>query len=590
MSTTDETKAQGDGAGEGPPPKRQPGWVKPAKRYGPIVVVLALIGAAVLVFGGGGDDDGDDEAATDGASTSEEELIASGPMTWQKAEQEGETANIDWGPNCDTETGKVKLVSTYAPPCVQPYEGDNGGATSLGVTADSVKVVEYITDPALDPLTAATVSEAGADVSPEANAETVQGFADLYNRLYETYGRRVEVETYIGTGAGDDREAARADAIAIAEKDPFIVIGGPQQSSTIFSTELASRGILCAGTCATAIPQSLVDEYAPFIWQNGPTPDQAAALASEMIAKLAGPGEAELAGDDETRAKDRVYGLLHYDNPDGDYEEVTEAYLEQLADNGIDLETDLEFTLDLARAQENARTNISRLKEAGVTTVIYTGDPLTPASLSAEATAQDYHPEWILASSFLMDTSLFARQTDVEQWKNGFGISLISARGEQETNGAFRIWDWAYGGEPPHNGANLLNAGMLLTVFPGIHLAGPELTPETFRDGLFRYPPSGGGPTEAQLSRGDQGVWPDADVGGTDDATIIWFDPTASGEDEVGNDGVGLYRYANGAQRYTLGNFPDSVEDAGLFDNASSVTIFDQVPQEDTTPDYPPPQ
>jgi hypothetical protein len=589
MSTTDETKAQGDGAGGSPPPKRQPGWVKPAKRYGPIVVVLALIGAAVLVFGGGGDDDDGDDTTASGAS-SQEELISSGPMTWQKAEQEGETANIDWGPNCDTETGKIKLVSTYAPPCVEPFEGDNGGATSPGVTADTVKVVEYITDPALDPLTAATVSEAGADVSPEANAETVQGFADLYNRLYETYGRRVEVETYIGTGAGDDREAARADAIAIAEKDPFIVIGGPQQSSTIFSTELASRGILCAGTCATAIPQALVDEYAPFIWQNGPTPDQAAALASEMIAKLAGPGKAELAGDDETRAEDRVYGLLHYDNPDGDYEAVTEAYLEQLADNGIELATDLEFTLDLARAQENARTNISRLKEAGVTTVIYTGDPLTPASLTAEATAQDYHPEWILASSFLMDTSLFARQTDVEQWKNGFGISLISARGEQETNGAFRIWDWAYGGLPPHNGANLLNAGMLLTVFPGIHLAGPELTPETFRDGLFRYPPSGGGPTEAQLSRGDHGVWPDADVGGSDDATIIWFDPAAEGEDEVGNDGVGLYRYASGAQRYTLGHFPDSVEEAGLFDNESSVTIFDQVPPEDQTPDYPPPQ
>ena len=49
MSTTDETKAQGDGSGAGPPPKRQPGWVKPAKRYGPIVVVLALIGAAGYV-------------------------------------------------------------------------------------------------------------------------------------------------------------------------------------------------------------------------------------------------------------------------------------------------------------------------------------------------------------------------------------------------------------------------------------------------------------------------------------------------------------------------------------------------------------
>jgi hypothetical protein len=178
---------------------------------------LALIGGAVVVFGGGSDDDGDNEAATNGTTT-QEELIASGPMTWQKAEHEGETANIDWGPNCDTETGKIKLVSTYAPPCVEPFKGDNGGATSPGVTADSLKIVQYIADPALDPLAAAMFSDAGADVSPGTAVETAQGFADLYNKLHETYGRTVEVETYVGTGASDDREAAKADAIAISDR------------------------------------------------------------------------------------------------------------------------------------------------------------------------------------------------------------------------------------------------------------------------------------------------------------------------------------------------------------------------------------
>jgi ABC-type branched-subunit amino acid transport system substrate-binding protein len=587
MATGDTSTSE---AGEGvPPPKRQAGWVKPAKRYGPIVVVLALVGAAVLVFGRGGDD-GDDEAATDGATASEEELIASGPMTWQKAELEGETANIDWGPNCDTETGRLKLVSVYAPPCVEPFEGDNGGATSPGVTADSVNIVVYVADPALDPLTSATVSEAGADVNPESAVETLQGFADLYNKLYETYGRRVDVEVYTGTGAGDDLEAARADAIAIAEKEPFLVVGGPLQSAPVFSAELASRGIVCASFCATSLPEQIIEEYEPYLWGNGPTPNQAAALAAEMIGKLAGPGPAELAGDDATRAQERVYALLHYDTPDGDHEEVFEALRDQLADNGIELATDIEFTLDLARAQENARTQISRLKDAGVTTVIYYGDPLTPGSLTREATAQDYHPEWILGPNLAMDTSLFARQTDVQQWKNGFGIALTGARGVQETNGAFRIWDWVYGGLPPNNTANALNLGLMTVVFPGIHLAGPELTPETFRDGLYRYPPSGGGPTEVQISRGDHGVWPDEDWGGADDAAIIWFDPTAEGQDEVGNEGVGLYRYANGGERYTLGEFPESFEEAGLFDNDSSVTIFDQVPAEDDTPDYPPPQ
>jgi hypothetical protein len=436
---------------------------------------------------------------------------------------------------------------------------------------------------------AATVAGAGADVSPETAVETIAGFVELYNKLFETYGRTVDVEPYIGTGAGDDVAAAKADAIEIAEKDPFMVVGGPQTgASSAFATELASRGIVCGPQCSLALPQSLVDEYEPYLWQTGPVPNQGAVLAAEAVGKLAGPGKAELAGDDATRAKDRVYGLLHYDNADGDHQEVFEALRDQLADNGIELATDVEFTLDLARAQESARTNISRLKAAGVTTVIYYGDPFNPGPLTIEATAQDFHPEWILGPSVLMDTTIFARLTDTEQWSHGFGVSLISARGAQETNGAFRIWDWAYGGLPPNNTANVLNAP-LLTTFVGIHMAGQTLTPETFRDGLFRYPPSGGGPTEALTSRGEHGIWPEKDWGGTDDATLIWFDPEATGEDEVGNEGTGMYRYANGGERYTIGEFPDSIEEAGLYDEESSVTVFEQVPEEDQTPDYEPP-
>jgi hypothetical protein len=588
MSTTDESKAEGDGVGARPP-RRQPPWVTAAKRYGPIALVVALIGAAVLVFGGGGDDDDGDGDATAGGNASEEDLIRSGPMTPEKAELEGET-DIDFGPNCDTETGRIRLVSVYAPPCVEPFEGDNGGATSPGVTADTVKVVQYIPDPALNPLAAATISGAGADVSPETAIETIAGFVDLYNKLFETYGRTVDVEPYIGTGAGDDVAAAKADAIAIAEKDPFMVVGGPQTgASPAFASELASRGIVCGPQCALSLPQSLVDEYEPYLWQAGPVPNQAAALAAEAIGKLAGPGRAELAGDGATRAKDRVYGLLHYDNADGDHQEVFEELRDQLADSGIELATDVEFTLDLARAQESARTNISRLKAAGVTTVIYYGDPFNPGPLTIEATAQDFHPEWILGPSVLMDTTIFARLTDTEQWSHGFGVSFIGARGAQETNGAFRIWDWAYGGLPPNNTANVLNDPLLRGTFLGIHLAGENLTPETFRDGLLRYPPSGGGPTEALTSRGDHGIWPEMDWGGTDDATLIWFDPQATGEDEVGNEGTGMYRYANMAERYTIGEFPDSIEEAGLFDEDSSVTVFEEVPAEDQTPDYEPP-
>jgi hypothetical protein len=585
MTSTDETKAAGDGSAPGP---RPPAWQKGVRRYGPIAAVVVLIAGAVVLFGGGGDggDGADDEASTTGTAT-QEELILSGPMTPERAELEGET-DVDFGPGCDTETGRIMLISVYAPPCVEPFAGDNGGATSPGVTGDVVKVVFYQADPALDPLTAATAENAGADINPETAAQTVRDFVQLYNRLFETYGRTVEVEGYVGTGAGSDAEAARADAIAIAEKEPFAVIGGPAQSSAVFATALASEGIVCGPGCATALNEDIVEEYEPLIWQASTTPNQSSALAAEMVGNLAGPGKAELAGDPALHDQDRVYGLLHYDTPDGDHQPVFEALSSALADNGIDLAIDVEFTLDLARAQENARTNIGKLMDAGVTTIIYYGDPLTPASLTEEATAQGYFPEWILGPSTLMDTTLFARQTDVDQWQNGFGMSLIGARGERSTNGAFQTYEWAFGREPANTSVNVFEP-QLRTIFNGVHLAGPDLSPEAFRDGLLRYPVSGGGPTEVQVSRGDHGVWPDFDWGGTDDMAIIWFDPGATGEDEVGNEGSGMYRYANGAERYTIGNVPASLEEAGLFDVDASVTVFDEVPEEDQTADYPPP-
>jgi hypothetical protein len=91
------------------------------------------------------------------------------------------------------------------------------------------------------------------------------------------------------------------------------------------------------------------------------------------------------------------------------------------------------------------------------------------------------------------------------------------------------------------------------------------------------------------VSRGEHGVWPDFDWGGIDDVGILWWDPTVTGPDEVGAEGVGMYRYANGGERYTLGNLPETAEEAGLFDVESSATVHETTPPDDEVPDYPPP-
>ena len=595
MTETTDTNQADDSGGEPERPaktdaKASNGTARALRRYGPIVGAVVLVAGAIAIFGGGGggdDDDGGAGTEDSSASIDNEELIRSGPMTPQKAELEGRD-DVDFGPDCDTDIGRVKLPTVHAAQCVVPFDGDNGGATTPGVTADEILVVLYVTDPALDPLGAALVSGGGADVDPALTDEALQNYVRLYNEVYETYGRTVRLERFTGTGAADDVEAAKADAIAIADMKPFAVIGGPGQATTPFATELASRGVVCGPNCTISEPESILQENYPYMWGPLATPDQGAALAAEMVGKLAGPGKAELAGDDATRAKDRVYALVHYDTPTGDHQPIFEALRDALSDQGIDLEIDIPFELDLATIQENARTMIARLEQSGVTTVIFYGDPFTPGPLTSEATAQDYHPEWILGPSVLADSTFFARMMDGEQWKNGFGMSGIPGRGAPDTNSSVHIYEWAFGAKPPSNTVTV-SEPPLRAIFDGIHLAGPELTPETFRDGLFRYEPTGGGPTEPAVSWGDHGIWPDTDLGNVDDMTLIWWDPDVSGPDEIDNEGQGMYRYANGGERYTLGEIPDSLEAAGLFDVDSSETVYDELPAEDVPPDYPPP-
>ena len=109
--------------------------------------------------------------------------------------------------NCDTATGRIRVPSIYAPPCVAKFSGDNGGATYQGVTADKIKIVVYI--PQEDPASGALLDAAGIDDSLDQVKATFQGYADYFQAHYETYGRKVELVFLQASGADAD-DASRA--------------------------------------------------------------------------------------------------------------------------------------------------------------------------------------------------------------------------------------------------------------------------------------------------------------------------------------------------------------------------------------------
>jgi ABC-type branched-subunit amino acid transport system substrate-binding protein len=544
-----------------------------------VLAVVALVVSMLSSTAGAAPSDDISDAQRNAA------LVKAGPMTPAKAELLGKT--VDFGPNCDVTTGRVKLPTVYAPPCVQPLTGKNGGATSQGVTDKAVKVVVWVGDPTKDPVLAGQIIAAGASLDVNTIKATWQGYVDIYNQVLELYGRKIDVEFFDGTGSGADTAAAKSDAIAIADKKPFAVMGGPGQSVSVFSDELAHRGVMCLGTCADTVPQRIATQGQPYIFTDAPSPEQSALLAADVIGKQAAPGEAQYAGDEATKTKKRVYGIAHYDTPDGQYKDQFDTLTAGLKKHKIVAKTDQSFFLDPAKTQETARTIITKFKDAGITTVIYTGDPLTPGALTKEATAQDYHPEWVIGPTAAADTTFIGRLTDQEQWAHAFGVGLFPGRVPQASNPNYFLYTWFHGSPPPNNLYNVIGPTASL-LGSGLTMAGPKLTPKAFRDGLFRYPPSGGDPVNPKQSWGKHGLWPSVDYWGSDDAGIVWWDASATGEDEIGQSGKGIYQYADGAKRFTLGKFPGPGQ-ARPFDAATSVTVFPQLPPESSTPSYPSP-
>src|SRR6266536_540292 len=158
------------------------------KRYGPFVAAIVLIAGAVALFGRGNDDKKDTSTESQSVgSVDNAKLLDTGPMTPEKAKKEGKT--VDFGPNCDTKLGRIKIPTVLAPPCVEPFTGDNGGATSPGVTKDEVLIVSYVTDPKLDPLAASIVGGGGASTDPKLTRDSIDNYVKLYNKVFETYGR-----------------------------------------------------------------------------------------------------------------------------------------------------------------------------------------------------------------------------------------------------------------------------------------------------------------------------------------------------------------------------------------------------------------
>ena len=317
------------------------------------------------------------------------------------------------------------------------------------------------------------------DDTNEQTFATMQDWVTFYQAFSETYGRKVELVPFTATGDASSEVAARADAITIAEDiKPFAVWGGPVLTP-VFGDELAARKVLCI-QCGPGASYDYYAQHAPYLWSLAPLAEQGQTHVVEYLGKEVAGHDASFAGDPALQSQPRKFGLVYLSSgPDSD--RVADTFEKDLQAEGVDLAERLAYSSPTT-LQNDAPGLIAKLKSAGVTSVIFSGDPVAPQPLTRAATGQDYFPEWIVTGAALTDTAAFARTYDQQQWAHAFGVSSSAVKSNPDNSGNLFLYRWFFGKEPPAStgaATTVADASLFFAVLQGM---GPDVTAQNFQD------------------------------------------------------------------------------------------------------------
>lgn len=429
--------------------------------------------------------------------------------------------------------------NSYSPPCFT-FAGDNGGATSKGVTDTEILVSYRRTS---DPDFVSTVAAlAKADLplaTPDDTYRSMEGLIEYFNKNFQFYGRKIKLVPYSAKGTvlaelfGGGQDAATADAVtASTDLGVFADITAITQP---YNDALAKRKVIAFG--APYLSDEYFNERRPYAWSSLPSCTVVSKAGTEAgVKQLLGKNAKYAAGD--LKDKPRKLAIVAPDNPE--YQRCLASGLKVIRDAGFDAET-LSYSLDLATMQNQAASMVSKLKADNITSVACACDPLLPLFLTNKAEEQAYTPEWQVMGTALTDSDFAGKLYNQNQWKRAFGISALGKQLPLKANLAYDAYKSVRQDEPVWSIQTQFF--QILPLALGIQMAGPKLTPESFEAGLFAYPES----------TGENGTWKFSAGSYTPivDAKSIWWDPTTVSpvDNKPG-------AYISDEKRYKLGEAP----------------------------------
>lgn len=463
--------------------------------------------------------------------------------------------------------------SRYAAPCYPAWSGNNGGATTRGVTAKEIVIVNRVfpkseSSRAID----AFVQAAGFASADEFTATRLK-FAEYFNKVFELWGRKVKYIRYEAEhGDSTDealskgKEEACADAdLIISRYKPFAVIGS---GSTGVFGECAAERKLIAFDAGAYYPETWYRKYHPYIFAGVMECERIAHMNAEYIGKRIANRPAKWSKDKLLDKRKRVIGLIVPDNDQYSHcVDIAQREGERKYNNKI--ASRYNYQLDIQRFPDEAANAIVQFNAAKVTTIFLATDPLIPIFLTQSARGQEYFPEWIINSAGLTDVEQFARLWDQEeiQWSL-FGMSQLGAperilgpKGEGTIT-----YKKAFGTDiPPGTQTEYYSTMRLFSI---LQATGPILTPQTMAATFPRLPPGGAPEYEVgytSYNTGPTGT-PGSDHTSVDDMREVYWLCTSIAGDAGGAsrcnapkayDGKGgTYVATYGGKRFRPGQFP----------------------------------
>ncbi len=431
-----------------------------------------------------------------------------------------------------------------SPPCVNYFEGDNGGATSKGVTRNEIRVA------------------IGRPFQLTENQ--IMQLVEFFNRRYEFYGRTIRpflLDSYSSAQGKDPVIQRVAAAKADEEFRAFAGVGGVYNATSVDSRpyfdEIARRRLIGIDPEPTYQLGTQLAGSRPYLWSYAPPIENAERNQAEWVCKSLVGRVAEHAGSrsPQLRLQTRKFAVVSPEIPAGS------PPVDELVAGLKRCNAPLEM-YRVQDSQGSARNQpvVNQMQADGVTSIMCVCAALIFSNdLMSQAGSAQYYPEWVVsgvAGQGSDDTTV----SNTDQQGQMFGMAAYNKILSTENDPPF----WAlkeidFQAPPPTN--KLVRADLralyhgLLVLASGVQAAGPMLNPFTFERGLQRISFSNPGAGQAPYWQARVGFEP-GDYSMINDFTLQWY--TFRNLESGGNPrDTGSWCYIGRGARYASGGWPE---------------------------------